>query len=1207
MPSDSQYKHSVPVLAPFYDNDSGQRFVNPVERATPYFDGAASFSHPDFSFVAPPDPDVDYMLFMLWVARALDPKLAATLQFRHSVERERANIGDKLFNLPPFIETPELFRAGQAVYKWADFAWSLIFWHGRLLIDLPPLQKTGATALTAGNFWEAAPYWPEAAWTASEQWPDFAWEVMCGEPCGIQNGWTAEQWAATLDADFPWSDSVSWSRSDWESYEPLPTRSLRGRVWHDLDGNGVYDATNEPGRSDQRVFVDLNRNGAFDGATEPSARTQGDGRYDLRSSALPEGEIDLRQELDDPDNWSLTFPADGKWTVQLTSDPSQVVENLDFGNQCTGECEDPGPDPPTEETIAISDQAFLRNYTNVGTLWVAELQRDTRIPVSDYVCGLVGFEFTGGDLIEGAATGAIIRALLTPRGGTWHLWGASRGWAGGKRPEWERASVMCFSTQIAALNGAESGKPIFRQHFDAELQDNVRYDTGVSVKDYACGLAGTASLGGDINERRSGDIIQAFLYEEATTWHIRADFMTEGQNEDWVADMLCVSRDIAFYDGAAPGKDYFIDHFDSIGDDAVSFDTRISSNDFVCGVSGFAAREGEIFEGYRGDEASLMHAYMIPEGGTWRVKADFRSEDDDPETWDVDVFCTLKEGVTPNILLNRSHPEKGSLDCMLSDGTCQILRDELVGHTGTVVLTGGGLTEGFTHIGYHCASPDYVGVYINDRDPLTEKPRWSAPNLCVLDGQSFLISSGNTYDLRGASITGGTAIPFELRDPDAAPANLRAVPRLFQGEFEPGKAYGPGMALTWQPTVHSQAKYYEIQISEDGGASWATYTSSRDVSYGGWINHHSNLFCGVNFYRCLKRVQPYSYRVRVLRADKTALTDWSDVVTRTSFDWPAHLDLAPPSPPGPYPPAAEVTLGASADTYGQGLRLKWGFVAFKGAKYTILSGCQSGSLSSSNVRNCEIQIRNGPEPPDVKAGPKLAAGPEVSVDVSLTGTDAWGFVVSEKVSLTFEKRIPPEIDSVDPVRGGVGSVITFRGENLSGATAVTFGGVSTNSITLDSSVQIRAEVPPDAKSGAIRVTTSKGTAIWDDRFTVVRDVPLANADFDGDGMADHVVWNPDDGMWRVLTSSSDFADSIQRQWGTNGDIPMGRDFDGDGRSDMTVWRPSNGVWYVRMSSSDWNTTFNVQWGAEGDLPLADTDFDGDGHGRHGLLATQQRQ
>ena len=103
LPSDSQYKHSVPVLAPFYDNDSGQRFVNPVERATPYFDGAASLSHPDFSFVAPPDPDVDYMLFMLWVARALDPKLAATLQFRHSVERERANIGDKLFNLPPFI------------------------------------------------------------------------------------------------------------------------------------------------------------------------------------------------------------------------------------------------------------------------------------------------------------------------------------------------------------------------------------------------------------------------------------------------------------------------------------------------------------------------------------------------------------------------------------------------------------------------------------------------------------------------------------------------------------------------------------------------------------------------------------------------------------------------------------------------------------------------------------------------------------------------------------------------------------------------------------------------------------------------------------------------------------------------------------------------------------------------------------------------
>ena len=66
-----------------------------------------------------------------------------------------------------------------------------------------------------------------------------------------------------------------------------------------------------------------------------------------------------------------------------------------------------------------------------------------------------------------------------------------------------------------------------------------------------------------------------------------------------------------------------------------------------------------------------------------------------------------------------------------------------------------------------------------------------------------------------------------------------------------------------------------------------------------------------------------------------------------------------------------------------------------------------------------------------------------------------------------------------------------------------------STFTVDSSLQIRAEVPPDARSGVVRVATPEGTAVWDDRFTVVRDIPLASADFDGDGRTDHAVWNPD--------------------------------------------------------------------------------------------------
>ena len=72
----------------------------------------------------------------------------------------------------------------------------------------------------------------------------------------------------------------------------------------------------------------------------------------------------------------------------------------------------------------------------------------------------------------------------------------------------------------------------------------------------------------------------------------------------------------------------------------------------------------------------------------------------------------------------------------------------------------------------------------------------------------------------------------------------------------------------------------------------------------------------------------------------------------------------------------------------------------------------------------------------------------------------------------------PIITSFSPLGGTNGTTITIKGSNLTGATAVRFGGTAARSFTVDSATSITAVVGTGA-SGAISVTTSAGTATID--------------------------------------------------------------------------------------------------------------------------------
>jgi hypothetical protein len=111
------------------------------------------------------------------------------------------------------------------------------------------------------------------------------------------------------------------------------------------------------------------------------------------------------------------------------------------------------------------------------------------------------------------------------------------------------------------------------------------------------------------------------------------------------------------------------------------------------------------------------------------------------------------------------------------------------------------------------------------------------------------------------------------------PVLNQPVPALFP---EP---YGPGMALSWSEPANPGLAFYEIQVSEDGGANWESYATTRSSSPGPRINHLGHLPCREGYQYCLGNSREYSYRVRALDSTRAPITEWSNVMHAVSLKW----------------------------------------------------------------------------------------------------------------------------------------------------------------------------------------------------------------------------------------------------------------------------------------------------------------------------------
>ena len=90
---------------------------------------------------------------------------------------------------------------------------------------------------------------------------------------------------------------------------------------------------------------------------------------------------------------------------------------------------------------------------------------------------------------------------------------------------------------------------------------------------------------------------------------------------------------------------------------------------------------------------------------------------------------------------------------------------------------------------------------------------------------------------------------------------------------------------------------------------------------------------------------------------------------------------------------------------------------------------------------------------------------------------------AESVTAVFGAQAAPSLSAFSPTAGTTGTSVTIAGSDLTGATAVTFGGTAAQSFSVDSDTQITAAVAAGTTTGTVAVTTPDGTATSSGIFT----------------------------------------------------------------------------------------------------------------------------
>jgi hypothetical protein len=164
----------------------------------------------------------------------------------------------------------------------------------------------------------------------------------------------------------------------------------------------------------------------------------------------------------------------------------------------------------------------------------------------------------------------------------------------------------------------------------------------------------------------------------------------------------------------------------------------------------------------------------------------------------------------------------------------------------------------------------------------------------------------------------------------------------------------------------------------------------------------------------------------------------------------------------------------------------WSWAVGPPPTITSFSPTQAAVGDSVTVLGTALSTTTGVTVGGAAASFAVASDSEVDVTVpdgALTGRIVVTTPTGTATSLT-NLNISPTVTSFSPPSGSVGTVVTISGSAFTGATSVTFKGVSAQ-FTVDAYGTISATVPAGAMTGKITVKTRGGTGKSFDAFKVI--------------------------------------------------------------------------------------------------------------------------